>query len=81
MPEMVGDVNLINAQGGLLGTNGYCPPEFSNGHYSVRSDVYSLGVGWMVDDHVGTCDILLVFMLAVFSSYNVGRDGISPLQS
>ena len=44
MPETVGNVALISAQDGLPGTNGYRPPEFSDGHYSVRSDVYSLGV-------------------------------------
>ena len=44
MPETVGNVTLINARDGLPGTNGYRPPEFSDGNYSVRSDIYSLGV-------------------------------------
>ena len=44
MPETVGNVTLINAKDGLPGTNGYCPPEFSDSNYSVRSGIYSLGV-------------------------------------
>ena len=44
IPETVGNVTLINAKDGLPGTNGYRPPEFSDSNYSVRSDIYSLGV-------------------------------------
>ena len=46
VPESYGKKTLITVGPGLglPGTPGYRPPEFSDGHYSTKSDVYSYGV-------------------------------------
>lgn len=44
MPERKANKTLVTATQGLPGTDGYRPPEYSDGKYSVLSDVYSYGV-------------------------------------
>ena len=44
LPERKANKTLVTATQGLPGTDGYRPPEYSDGKYSVLSDVYSYGV-------------------------------------
>ena len=44
LPERKANKTLVTATQGLPATDGYRPPEYSDGKYSVLSDVYSYGV-------------------------------------
>jgi serine/threonine protein kinase len=44
LPEKKAGKTLITATDGLPATDGYRPPEYADGKYSLLSDVYSFGV-------------------------------------
>ena len=44
LPERKANKTLVTATQGLPGTDGYRPPEYGDGKFSVLSDMYSYGV-------------------------------------